>query len=73
MLLEDMNSKFDRMLEIVTPLAEMPQFLKDMGYKVEEGESEIEVMKVVVKDHSAELRNHGDRIIKLEDGVTRAL
>jgi len=65
-LLEEMNTKFDIMLEIVMPLTELRPIIDQIAKRVERIENDMVVIKRVVKDHSGTLRMHDFRIKKLE-------
>lgn len=68
-LLEDMNSKFDTILEIVTPLVQLPQQIRELREDIDEIKSDMMVIKVVAKDHSSWLKNHEVRLTKVEGTV----
>jgi len=61
-ILEDMNGKFDRMLEIVSLTRE------EMATKaeLEEVKSDVKVIKAAVIDQNAQLNDHERRITHLE-------
>ncbi len=62
-LLEDVNSKFDLIIELVTPLpVAIAQLQDDMRIV----KSDVAVIKRVVGDHSITLKNHEHRLQKLE-------
>lgn len=65
-VLEDMNAKFDLILEIVRPLTPLPQQMRELSEKVDRVETEIGVIKKVIRQHSDSLRDHKDRLCQLE-------
>lgn len=65
-LLEDMNSKFDTILEIVTPLVSLPQEVRELREKVEDMDNTLRAGVAAIKDHSTQLRDHDYRITTLE-------
>lgn len=64
-ILEDMNGKFDLLLE---SNAQIRQQLKHMATKEElaEVKADIKVIKAAVTDHSSQLSDHEGRITQLE-------
>lgn len=65
-LLEDMNHKFDVILEYVAPLASVPEDIRQLKEDMAEVKGDIRVIKAVITDHSALLLNHDQRLTKLE-------
>lgn len=65
-VVEDMNAKFDLILEIVRPLTPLPQQIREVSEKVDHVEAEIGVIKKVIRQHSDSLRDHKDRLCQLE-------
>lgn len=65
-ILEDINSKFDAVLEIVTPLVTLPEQVRRLQSEVDAIRTDIKTMGFVVKDHSGQLRTHDGRLLNLE-------
>jgi hypothetical protein len=65
-LLEDINGKFDLLIELVTPLLVLPPIVSKIADRLERVESDVKIIKKVVTGHSATLKNHENRITKLE-------
>ncbi len=64
-ILEDIDSKFDRLIEAVSQLQDEMKTKADKS-DIERIERKIDTIKVVVKDQSHELKDHELRITKLE-------
>lgn len=64
-ILEDIDSKFDRLIEAVSQLQDEMKTKADKS-DIERIERKIDTIKVVVKDQSHELKDHALRITKLE-------
>lgn len=62
-LLEDINSKFDLLIEIILP---MSKTVKQLQQDITQVTSDVTVIKKVVRDHSGTLHNHKYRITRLE-------
>lgn len=62
-LLEDVNSKFDTIIELVRPL---PDAITQLQHDVKNINTDASVMKAVVRDHSKTLQSHEHRLVKLE-------
>lgn len=64
-ILEDMNGKFDRLIEVA---AQMQDTLERTATKDElaEVKADIKVIKAAVVDHSGQLNDHEQRITHLE-------
>ena len=54
-LLEDMNHKFDVILEYLKPLSGLPAKVDRIDERLERVESDVKVVKVVLKDHSKDI------------------
>jgi hypothetical protein len=65
-LLEDINSKFDAVMEIVSPLTGLPVVMSQLQSDIDEVKSDVKVIKAVLTEDSGQLKNHERRIIKLE-------
>lgn len=65
-LLEEMDSKIDRIAEILIGLVEE---VRVNSQKLANVESDMSVVKSVLMSHSTELKNHRSRIHKLETTV----
>jgi uncharacterized protein YoxC len=64
-LLEDMNSKFDRLIEVVGQMKdEIQTFAKQSD--LEEVKADVKVIKAAVTDLSSHVDNHEVRITNLE-------
>ncbi|HWT39830.1 MAG TPA: hypothetical protein VN081_00960, partial [Dongiaceae bacterium] len=66
MLLEDINGKFDFLIELVTPLTLLPAAVAQLQEDVTQMRKDLGVTNRVVKDHSKALHNHAYRIKRLE-------
>ena len=65
-LLEDMNGKFDLLLELMTPLKQMQSDIKVTKEDVAELKTDVRIIKAAVTDSSHQVRDHNKRITKLE-------
>ncbi len=68
-LLEDMNSKFDRMAEVLAGVVETQNIHTKKLEKLDNIETDVATMKSVLIEHSTELKDHRSRIGKLESNV----
>jgi len=57
-LLEDINAKFDVILEIVRPLAELPERVGWLEDDVRELKEDMKVVKVAVTDTNRQIQKH---------------
>lgn len=69
-LVEDMNHKFDVIMEYLKPLQTLPQQVKDLTERVDVMAGDIHIMKAVLTDQSRTLNNHENRIVHLENSIT---
>lgn len=65
-LLEDMNSKFDAVIESVSGLATDVKELKQLIPDVTELKSDVKVIKAAVTDQTTKLNDHETRITVIE-------
>jgi hypothetical protein len=65
-LLEDMNSKFDVVIESVSGLASGVKELKQLIPDVTELKSDVKVIKAAVTDQTTQLNDHENRITAIE-------
>lgn len=69
-LLEDVNSKFDQIIEVVSPLLEKVNGIDDrldrIDQRLEVVEGDLRVIKAAVTEQSKELDDHEHRIGQLE-------
>jgi len=65
-LLEEMNAKFDLMLEIVSSLATLPAAVRKLQEDVDQIQIDIRIIKSVVTSRSGQLQAHERRITRLE-------
>lgn len=65
-LLEDINSKFDMLVELVMPLTLLPAAVAQLQEDIAEMKADIKILKKVAGDHSGKLHNHEFRISRLE-------
>ena len=71
-LLEDMNHKFDIIMEAIQPL---PTLLRDMAVlktDVDDIKADIKIIKAAVTDHSKILLRHDREIARLNGAVFKA-
>jgi hypothetical protein len=61
-ILEDINGKFDLILELVEPLAPLPS----IDRRLKNVESDVKIIKRVVTGHSKQLHDHESRLKTLE-------
>ena len=64
-LLEDISSKFDRVLEVVSALSDRVD-LTATKEDVEEVRSDVRIIKAAVTDHSHQLQDHEGCIVALK-------
>lgn len=65
-LLEDIQHKFDVILEYLTPLSPLPAKVDAIDERLRSVEADVKIIKAVVTDHSATLLNHDQRLTRLE-------
>ena len=65
-ILEDVNSKLDLILETLMPLTVLPAEMREVREELEDINNKFDVSTVVIKDHSHQLSSHETRIAKLE-------
>lgn len=65
-LLEDIDSKIEAVLEAMPSSAEISQRFGALDERLEQIESNVKAIKAAVTDQSAELRDHQHRISDLE-------
>lgn len=68
-LLEDIQSKFDAIIEGQAAMAYVPAKLESIDDRLISIESEVKAIRMAVTDHDGLLKNHEFRIIKLETAV----
>ncbi len=66
-LLEEMNSKFDLLLEAVKPIRQLQQDTGTLKEDMNEVKSDVKVIKAAVTDVSKEVSAHDLRIANLEN------
>lgn len=65
-ILEDVNSKLDLILEALMPLTVLPKEVRVVREELEDINNKFDVSVIVIKDHSHQLSNHETRIVNLE-------
>lgn len=65
-LLEDMNGKFDFLVELIVPLTVLPAQVTRLGADMVKVRKELAVIKRVIKDHSSVLKDNNLRLHVLE-------
>ena len=65
-ILEDINGKFDLLLEIVVPMRKEVSEVKKMTDKIPEIQADIKTIKLALKQTNMQVRDHETRITKLE-------
>lgn len=65
-LLEDMNDKYTKLLEIIGMLGSLPAQVAEINRRTKKMEQDIQVIKHVVTSHSDQLHDHEKRITALE-------
>ncbi len=65
-LLEEMNSKFDLLLEMMQPIKKLQEDTSVLIEDIQTVKSDVKKIKTVVTDQSKQLTNHEVRIIDLE-------
>lgn len=68
-LLEDINGKFEFIVDAVGGLQDSVRKIPKMEVRLENIEKDVKVIKLVVKDTSKQLKSHENRITKLETAV----
>jgi hypothetical protein len=68
-LLEDVNDKFDLILEMVTALLPLRGQVQAIDDRLAGVESDVKIIKRVVKEHSRELRDHDLAIHRLSQSM----
>lgn len=66
LLLEDINGKFDVIVEAVGQIQDQIKVLPAMQSDLEEVKSDVKAIKAVVTDHSHQFSDHEQRIGTLE-------
>ena len=56
-LLEDMNSKFDMIMEYVKDIPDMKQDISELKQTTNRHDTDLQDIKAVLKDHSLQIRN----------------
>lgn len=64
-ILEDMNGKFDRLIEVTDQIQDELK-TKPSREEFDELKADVKIIKAAVTDHSAQLNNHERRITHLE-------
>ncbi len=64
--LEDINHKFDAIMESQAAMSPVPRKLDAIDERLGRVESDVKIIKAVVTDHSAQLNNHDKRLVNLE-------
>jgi hypothetical protein len=65
-LLEDIHAKFDAILEIVAPMRKKLTEIRTIVDDIPEMKDDIAVIKKVIKETNIKVRDHEQRITKLE-------
>jgi hypothetical protein len=65
-LLEDMNHKFDLLLEAIAPLKDMQKDIFALKEDLEEVKQDVKVVKAAVTDLSKQVHGHERRFTKLK-------
>lgn len=65
-LLEDMNSKFDFLVELIVPLTVLPAQVAQLTADMNELKADLVITKRVLGDHSTTLKDHEYRLTHLE-------
>ena len=65
-LLEDINAKFDAIMEIVQPLVSLPADVREIKEDVSATKADLRIVKAAVTDQSHQLNDHERRILALE-------
>lgn len=68
-LLEDINHKFDVILEYLAPLASLPRDVSQLKDDVSQLKTDVATIKLVVTGQSSQLKNHEGRITTLEQAA----
>ena len=68
-LLEDVNHKFDAILEGQAALASLPADVAQLKADMIEVKADVRTIKAVVISHSSQLENHEQRITRLEQSA----
>lgn len=68
-LLEDINHKFDAILEGQAAMAHVPGDVAQLKADMFEVKADVKTIKAVITSHSSQLDDHEDRITKLEQPV----
>ncbi len=68
-LLEDINHKFDAILEGQTAMAHVPGQLHEIDTRLKNVESDVKIIKTAATDQSRRLDNHEQRITRLEQSA----
>jgi len=64
-ILEDMNGKFDRLIEVTAQIQEELK-TKASQESVDDIKADLKIVKAVVTEHSGQLHDHEARITRLE-------
>ncbi len=65
-VLEDMNGKFDAIMEILIPMRDQVAGMPSMKDDIREIKTDVKIIKAVLTEHSSQLNNHEARITHLE-------
>jgi len=65
-LLEDINSKFDFIVEVISSLTGLAEAIRNMDQRLGRIEAEFVIMKSVLIEHPVDIKAHESRITKLE-------
>ena len=68
-LLEDVNHKFDVILEYLGPLASVPSDVAQLKTDMGDVKADVKTIKAVITNQSSQLNNHETRITKLEQSA----
>ncbi len=68
-LLEEVNYKFELILEIVTPLVGLPAKIDAIDRRLIRVEKDLRSAIIVLTGHSKDQNNHESRITKLETSI----
>lgn len=68
-LLEDINHKFDALMEGQQAMASVPGDIAQLKSDMFDVKNDIAAIKAVAKDHEKMIKNHDKRLIRLESAA----
>ncbi len=71
-LLEDIQHKFELILEIVQPLTSLPQQFQLLDERLIVVESDVKIIKTIVSEHSKILMKHDQDITEIKSRLITA-